>query len=241
MTRRSPSEVAGETLRSIGVALIISALLIAILRPVYEKEQAEREAVVREWIAEQKEADRQLQAEMEAEKLRWDAIEEAERAAARETTVQAPTYTTDDYFIPDDVEKAARYWGGVYDIEPEFLEAVAWAESRFDPKAENGGCIGLMQVAPVWHTERAESLGYTVDDLWTVDGSMAVAADYLAELKAAGHDDYWILMTYNGDSNAEDYLNLTAGPSEYALQVVDVAFELIQTHKEGGSASWLGK
>lgn len=237
MTRRRPSEVVGETLRSIGVALIISALLIAILRPAYEKEQAERDAIVQEWIQEQKEADRQLRAEMEAERIRWEEIEAAETVLTENVEIEE---TIDDIYIPDEVEEAARFWGEVYDIDPEFLEAVAWAESRFDPEAVNGGCVGLMQVAPVWHTERAEKLGFTVDDLMTVEGSMAVAADYLAELKATGNDDYWVLMTYNGDSRADDYLKLEASPSEYALVVVDVAFNLIQTHKEGGSASWLG-
>ena len=236
MTRRRRSEVVGETLRSIGVALIISALLIAILRPMHEKEQAERDAIVQEWIQEQKAADRQLQAEMEAERIRWEEIEAAEAILTENVEIE---YTLDDIYIPDEVEEAARKYGEKYGIEPEFLEAVAWAESRFDPEAVNGGCVGLMQVAPVWHTERAEKLGYTVDDLMTIDGSMAVAADYLAELKATGNDDYWVLMTYNGDSRASDYLKLEASPSEYALVVVDVAFDLIQTHQEGGSASWL--
>lgn len=96
-----------------------------------------------------------------------------------------------------------------------------------------------MQVSPYWHHDRMERLGVDEDGLYTVDGSMAVAADYFRELMDTGNDTYWVLMTYNGDSRAPSYLKLEEGPSEYALIIYDLTFELIETHKEGGSASWL--
>ena len=236
MRREDPKTLVNSFL----LGLVIALIAAAVLRPLYEKEQAERKKIAEEWVQEQIRADRAYQLEVEAEKARWEAIEEEERLSAiTENATEAAEVIFDDTRIPDDIEEAARKWGEVYDIEPEFLEAIAWQESRFSPSAENGGCVGLMQIAPRWHQDRMERLGFTNDDLYTITASMGIAADYLAELRATGNDDYWVLMTYNGDSRADDYLRLEDGPSEYALIIYDLTFELIETHKEGGSASWL--
>ena len=236
MRREDPKTLVNSFL----LGLVIALIAAVVLRPLYEKEQAERKKIAEEWVQEQIRADRAYQLEVEAEKARWDAIEEEERLATiTENATEAAEVIFDDTRIPDDIEEAARKWGEVYDIEPEFLEAVAWAESRFDPEAVNGGCVGLMQVSPYWHHDRMERLGVDEDGLYTVDGSMAVAADYFRELMDTGNDTYWVLMTYNGDSRAPSYLKLEEGPSEYALIIYDLTFELIETHKEGGSASWL--
>lgn len=233
MRREEPKTLITSFLLGIGIAFTLAI----ILRPSYLREQAEREELTRQWIAEQIAADRALEAEMEAERLRWEEIEAAKTQP--EPTIIEVKEVLDDVYIPDDVEEAARFWGEVYNIEPEFLEAIAWTESRFDPSAVNGGCVGLMQVAPKWHTGRAEDLGFTVDDLYTVNGSMAVAADYLRELFETNDDPYWVLMTYNGDSNAEAYMKLEHSPSEYALNICDLAFFIRQDHEEGRSCTWL--
>lgn len=233
------------TLQSLLIDTAIAACAVVLLgmifRPAYLKEQAERDALEAEMVAERKAADLAYAAEVAAEKARWEAIEEAERQAAREAKAEPKPAYFNDEAIPDEVEEAAHYWGEVYGISPEFLEAVAWAESRFDNLAENGDCIGLMQVCPRWHMDRVERLGLQEADLWTVHGSMGVAADYLAELQSIHDDEYWVLMTYNGDSRAEQYLELTTSPSEYALTISELTVELIQLHQEGGSATWLAE
>lgn len=220
------------------VAVLISAAAL-LLQPYIEKEQAKTRAADAEWIRERIAADRAYEREVEAERARWAAIEEA--GGFDETMLAEIAYATEmekinafnDPDILDEVEEAARKWGEVYNISPEFLEAVAWRESRYDPEAVNGGCVGLMQVAPVWHGDRMERLG--VEDLTEVDGNMAVAADYLAELFATYNDPYWVLMTYNGDSNADAYRSGNAAPSMYALEITEKAFEFTQIHEEGGS------
>lgn len=221
---------------NIAAGALLACMLALILRPVYLKEQAERQAIMQEWIREQRAADQAYLAEVEAERVRWEEIENAGRSYGAGTSKKAAPYNDPD--IPDEVEEAARIWGEHYNISPEFLEAVAWTESRFDPEAENSGCIGLMQISPKWHRDRMERLGITEEDLWTVNGSMAVAADYLRELFEIHDDPYWVLMTYNGDSNADACLNLDAAPSEYALTVTGLAFDYTQSHEEGGSAPW---
>lgn len=223
------------------VTLCIGAILFFALRTSYENEQAQRREIEAEWIAEQK----AYEAEVRAEKERWEVIEAINplETIEEEPIPEAepePEIFYDDGIL-DGVEDAARYWGEIYDIEPEFLEAIAWQESRFSPSAENGGCVGLMQIAPRWHQDRMERLGFTNDDLYTITASMGIAADYLAELRATGNDDYWVLMTYNGDSRADDYLRLEDGPSEYALIIVDLTWELTFAHRDRQSVMWLSE
>lgn len=132
--------------------------------------------------------------------------------------------------IPPDVQEAAELYGGEYGILPEFLEAVAFAESSYNPAAANGSCSGLMQVSIRWHRDRMERLGVDGAAIWEVDGNMHVAADYLAELFALYEDPVAVLMYYNGDSDAEGYLNGDAPASDYADKVIKKARELEEKH-----------
>lgn len=132
--------------------------------------------------------------------------------------------------IPDEIEAAAEAAGETYGFEPEFLEAIAFYESTYNTQAVNGGCYGLMQVATHWHWDRMERLGVTESQIWEAGPNMMVAADYLRELFGQHSDIYWVLMTYNGDSNADAYLKGKAAPSEYALLVEELTFELRNRH-----------
>lgn len=134
--------------------------------------------------------------------------------------------------IPDEIEAAAEAAGEAYGFEPEFLEAIAFYESTYNTQAVNDGCYGLMQVSTYWHADRMERLGVTESQIWEAGPNMMVAADYLRELYGIHSDPYWVLMTYNGDSNADAYLEGKAGPSEYALLVQELTFELRNRHSK---------
>ena len=134
--------------------------------------------------------------------------------------------------IPDEIEAAAEAAGEAYGFEPEFLEAIAFYESTYNTQAVNGGCYGLMQVSTYWHADRMERLGVTESQIWEAGPNMMVAADYLRELYGIHSDPYWVLMTYNGDSNADAYLEGKAGPSEYARLVQGLTFELRNRHSK---------
>lgn len=132
--------------------------------------------------------------------------------------------------IPDEVVRAAEYWGFEYDICPELLESMAYQESRFRAsiKSANGSCIGLMQVNPKWHKDRMKKLGVTTEDLLTVNGSMAVAADYLSVLFEKYEDPVTVLMLYNGDERA-----FTGKTSAYAREILKRSEEYeIRHHKK---------
>lgn len=129
--------------------------------------------------------------------------------------------------IPKEVQEAAEYYGKKYSISPEFLEAVAWKESKYNPDAVNasGTCIGLMQVNPKWHKARMEKLN--VEDLTDLDGCMEVAADYLYELFEKYEDPATVLMVYNGDSSWKQ-----GNVSKYAKGILKMARELEEKHKK---------
>lgn len=128
----------------------------------------------------------------------------------------------------DEVYALAQEAGEEYGICPEFLQAVAWQESRYDPEVSSGGCEGLLQVAGRWHGDRMERLG--VADLYDPAGNMAVAADYLAELFARYEDPGMVLMVYNGDSRAEHYWKTGEGLSDYAQSVLELSENLEREH-----------
>ena len=81
-------------------------------------------------------------------------LEVNEHLAADFPEVEPVEKLTLDPDIPAAVQLAALKYGEEYNISPELLEAVAYAESRYDPAAENAGCMGLMQISTRWHTER---------------------------------------------------------------------------------------
>ncbi len=124
--------------------------------------------------------------------------------------------------IPPQVIEYCSNAGELYDISPEFLEAICWVESNCDPDAVNGSCKGIMQVSDRWHYDRMERLGVT--SIFDKEGNILVATDYLRELfDTYGCDDALVLMVYNGDSKADDFANGKVEMSEYAKKVLTIA------------------
>lgn len=118
--------------------------------------------------------------------------------------------------------------GAAYSLCPELLQAVAWKESSYDEGAENGGCIGLMQVSERWHRDRMARLQVT--DLYDPESNMLVAADYLSELFGRYEDIGMVLMIYSGDSGAEKLALTGEGLSEYVEEVTEYASYLERQH-----------
>lgn len=112
-------------------------------------------------------------------------------------------------------------------ICPELVEAIIEAESSWNPKAQNGDCIGLMQVSESWHKGRMARLG--VSDLTDPYDNILVGIDYLSELFARYEDVGAVLMKWNGDSRLSEYLK-TGELSEYAEKVLSRSAELERLH-----------
>ncbi len=127
--------------------------------------------------------------------------------------------------VPQDVEAISEELGQANNICPETIQAICWVESRFQTDAENGGCVGIMQVAPKWHKDRMDRLGVT--DLTDTRQNMLVAVDYLSELVEDEEDMEEALMRYHGESRIQERLD--AGEmSAYVESVLTLSAELEQ-------------
>lgn len=113
------------------------------------------------------------------------------------------------------------------DICPEFVEALIERESRWNPEAVNGDCVGLMQISEQWHKERMRALG--AKDLKDPFDNIDVGVDYLRELFERYEDPGMVLMIFNGDSRAKD-LQSTGNLSEYAEWILKRSAELEREH-----------
>lgn len=131
---------------------------------------------------------------------------------------------TGNRMTEQEVYEIAQDVGNQYGICPEFLQAIAFRESSYNPNAQNGSCIGLMQVSQKWHSDRMANLD--VNSLYDPYENMLVAADYLLELFEKYGDIAVVLQVYNGDSNAlkNGYV------SDYAKDIMGMSMELEREH-----------
>lgn len=136
----------------------------------------------------------------------------------------------------EDIIAYTEEMGAEYNICPELLQAIIERESRNNPDASNGDCIGLMQVSEKWHTERMKRLGVT--DLYDPYSNILVGTDYLAELwketskMGCGDDLYYVLMRYNMTADSANRLYENGNFSEYAISIAERSEELEREHSK---------
>ena len=118
--------------------------------------------------------------------------------------------------------------GSRYSICPELLEAIIEEESDGDADAVgSAGEIGLMQVYPKYHMERAERLG--IYSLFNPKDNILTGADYLSELFEEYQDMGTVLMVYNGTADAEE-LGEQGKYTDYAKQIMKRTEQLERLH-----------
>lgn len=93
------------------------------------------------------------------------------------------------------------------DVDPEYVCAIIYHESRFDPTQTNSrtGVQGLTQINPKWHTKRARSLG--VENLYDPYGNILVCFDILNELAQKNGFEYALNFYAGGYPYANRYRN----------------------------------
>lgn len=117
--------------------------------------------------------------------------------------------------------------GAEFGISPELLESIMEHESSGNRYARNGNCKGLMQVYESVHAQRMAKLG--VSDLYDPEGNVRVAASILVELFERSDDCAWVLMSYNGSSDAKRRAE-SFDFTDYAKSVMARAYELEEIH-----------
>lgn len=105
------------------------------------------------------------------------------------------------------------------ELDPECVKAIIYCESCYDPTAYNANTnvIGLMQISPKWHTQRAKSLG--VNDLYDPYGNILVGCDILNELTQQYGFEYALNFFAGGYPYANAYLNCE---SPYISELKDI-------------------
>ena len=139
----------------------------------------------------------------------------------------AAAKTGQDTWIDPQYVKYAEEAGEEFGIQPELIESIIEHESSGNPKASNGSCKGLMQVYESVHKDRMRRLG--VSNLYDPEGNIRVGCSILVELFEKSDDCAWVMMSYNGSSDAKrraENFDFT----KYAQSVMDRAYELETIH-----------
>ena len=113
-------------------------------------------------------------------------------------------------------------------LRPELIDAVIFYESDYDPYSVDPNdptVVGLMQVSARWHSDRAASLGVSLD---TNYGNILTGCDYLSELIEVCGDERYALMCYNGGTVYGTRHWRRGDITEYAQTIYDLS-----TVKEG--------
>lgn len=132
--------------------------------------------------------------------------------------------------IPAEVAQNAEIIGGELGICPELLEAIAYQESKYDPAAKNGPCMGLMQVSAC-HNQRYIDAGWSPSDWDDSYKNMYVAASYLLELFEKYEDIGIVLGVYHGESNAVSK-GMNGNLSSYTREILERSAELERIHNK---------
>lgn len=146
-----------------------------------------------------------------------------------------PSYfieVNDGYITEDSLRSICTFVGGMYDISPNVLQAIAWNESNYYVYA-TGSCgdKGLCQIVSKWHGDRMARLG--VYDIYDSYGNVLVCADILNDLKQGtyGTDIRYVIMAYNmGENNARRYYE-SGIISKYAQNVLE-KISLLETNNQ---------
>lgn len=107
-------------------------------------------------------------------------------------------------------------------VDERLIKSVVRMESNYNPDAlgDHGRSVGLMQIQPRWHKQRAADLGIT--DLRDPYGNLVVGIDYLSDLLEL-YSPELALMVYNGGPTYASKMHSRGMVSRYAREVIGAA------------------
>ena len=113
-----------------------------------------------------------------------------------------------------EIADAIELYAAIEDLDPALLTAVAFVESRFNPRAvSKANARGIMQLIPVTGADMAKRLKISPFDFFNPEHSIAAGAHYLGRLRNRwkGRPDDWAIASYYaGAGNVAKY-----GPGKY--------------------------
>lgn len=151
----------------------------------------------------------------------------------------AATYNSDQLEINRYVREICKEYDNV---DPELIIPIVSIESRYNPDAKNGSCVGLMQVSTKYNKDRADKLG--VSDFFDPYGNIQIGVDYISELIEEYDDVYLALMLYNMKWDSAFKLYNSGSISNYAKSVVkhrDELYEMTSEELYGEEVIFYGK
>lgn len=117
-----------------------------------------------------------------------------------------------------------------FNIDFAFTMAVIFKESSFNPKADSGSSVGLMQINRINHEWLSKEVGFT--DFFEPEQNVTAGLYMLRDLFEKYEDPALVLMAYNmGESGAKKLWDKGIYTSDYAegvLQQAEIYNEEIQ-------------
>lgn len=171
----------------------------------------------------------------EADPHDFESVVEAEPTEKKAAPAPEINYLVDDG-IPEEIKEAAEYYGEIYGICPELIEAIAEHESTFVSDAVNDSevehSVGIMQINLKCkdHQKRLKEYGFTEADMTSLENSMIIACDYLTDLFETYEDVGEVLIRYNGDRLGYKEYKKSGKLSEYATEILTRSEELEVLH-----------
>lgn len=171
------------------------------------------------------------------------AVKEAKGASLPVISKNLPIVRSIEVSVAPPVEPLTAIEQDVLDIckhypnvKPELVHSIIWYESRYNSSSvSKSGCVGLMQVSPKWHKQRAERLGVT--NLHDQRGNILVGVDYLNDLYRYNGEDWELaLMLYSMDNKKARQLHSLGMTTTYVDSVLSRSYELRKEAERRGEA-----
>lgn len=140
------------------------------------------------------------------------------------STVEVESYTIKEYNKLSGPELYLSYVDQIIteiypDIPADYVKAIIWRESTYNPKCKTGDNVGLMQVSLKWDMDRARSLG--VDDLYDPYGNILVGCDILNEFTKTYSFEYAINYHAGGYVYANAYRNSISPVEKQLARIIE--------------------
>lgn len=105
-------------------------------------------------------------------------------------------------------------------VDPAIVIAMIQKESYFKPSniGDGGNSLGLMQIQPRWHQDRANNLG--CPDLMNPYHNITVGVDIFADHIKFSNSLEWALMAYNGGPSYANKMTTNGRVSDYVRTVI---------------------